>query len=357
MSRFGANPGRSGYKMAVKTGEAIYSSREALRSFFNAKSVENVVFAQNCTLALNICIKGLSENGGNFVCSSLEHNAVIRPLEKLKNEGVCDYKIAGIDINSDDKTVENFDRLIDEKTCAVVISAASNVFGFLLPIKRISQICKKYGVPLIVDAAQAAGIIPLDVRELGIDYLCVAVHKGLYAPVGVGALIINSDKNFDTIIEGGTGSNSLSALQPDFLPDRFESGTMNTSGIIAVAPAVNEINKIGMGNIYSHEYSLLKLLEENLREMKNVILYTSFCDSQRLAPVLSFNIKGVQSELVALSLAEKDICVRAGYHCAFIAHKSFNTLEGGTVRISPSIFTKKGDIYFTLNCIYKLQNK
>lgn len=357
MKYFGANPGRSGYDMAVKTAEAIYSTRNSLKEFFNAKSIDNIIFTQNCTAAINMCIKGLAKKGGNFVCSSLEHNAVIRPLEKLKNDGVCDYKTAIVDVNNDEKTVTNFDTLIDEKTVAVVISAASNVFGFILPIKRISDLCKKRSVPLIVDAAQAAGIIPLDVKNLGIDYLCVAAHKGLYAPLGLGVLVINSDKIPDTIIEGGTGSNSLSPVQPDYLPDRFESGTMNTSSIIALNESLKEIRKIGLGAIYSHEYTLMKTLEDSLREMKNIRLYTSFCDSQRLVPVLSFNICDVPSELTALDLSRDDICVRAGYHCSYQAHKSFGTLETGTVRISPSLYTKKRDIYFTINCIYKLQNK
>ena len=354
MRRFGANPGRSGYKMAVDTAEAVYNSREALKDFFGAQGAENIVFTQNCTAALNTCIKGLAEKGGNFVCSSLEHNAVIRPLEKLKLDGVCDYIIADTDINNDDITVNNFDKAVNDKTLAVIITAASNVFGFVLPIKRISQICKKRGIPLIVDAAQAAGIIPINVGELGIDFLCVAAHKGLYAPTGLGVLVINSDILPDTLAEGGTGSNSLSPLQPDFLPDRFESGTPATASIISVKESLKMINRIGLGEIYSHEYLLMKNLEDGLREMNKVRLYTSFSSSQRLAPVLSFNVKGYSSEQTASVLAEKGICVRAGYHCSLLAHKTFDTLETGTVRVSPSIYTKKSDINLLLNCIYKL---
>nr|MCR4563097.1 aminotransferase class V-fold PLP-dependent enzyme [Clostridiales bacterium] len=227
MINYGANPGRSGYKMALETAEKVYESREALCSLFNIENPENIVFTLNCTAALNMCIKSLAKRGKRFVCSSLEHNAVARPLEKLKKDGVCDYKTAEVDLKNDDITVKNFDSLIDEDTAAVIVSAASNVTGTVLPVKRISALCKKKNVPLIVDAAQAAGIIPLDCRKLGIDFLCVAAHKGLYAPAGTGVLVINTDSVPDTIIEGGTGSNSLSLIQPDFLPDRLESGTIN----------------------------------------------------------------------------------------------------------------------------------
>ncbi|MBE6834668.1 MAG: aminotransferase class V-fold PLP-dependent enzyme [Ruminococcaceae bacterium] len=357
VSKLGANPGRSGYKMALDTAEAIYEAREAVSSFFNAKSAENIIFTQNCTQALNICIKGLAEKGKNFVCSSLEHNAVSRPLYKLKSRGICDYSVAEIDVNSDKNTVNNFNNLIDENTAAVILTVASNVFGIITPVKMISSLCKSRGVPLILDCAQAAGILKLDCEELGADFLCVAAHKGLYTPAGLGILVINSDIIPDTLSEGGTGSNSLSLSQPDFLPDMFESGTLNTSSIISLSESIRLINKIGLGRIYSHEYLLLKYLEEALSEMKNVKLYTSFSENQRLAPVLSFNINGIPSELVGMKLAKKGVCVRAGYHCSFLAHKSFGTLENGTVRISPSIFTKKGDINFTINCINKLQIK
>ena len=355
MKKYGANPGRSGYKMAVETAERIYYSREAVRRFFNAESAENIIFTQNCTAALNICIKSLAKNGKNIICSSLEHNAVMRPLEKLRCDGLCEYKIAQID-DDDNITVKNINNLIDVNTVAVVITAASNVTGAVTPVKKISAVCKKHKIPLVVDAAQAAGIIPLDCKELGIDYLCVAAHKGLYAPVGIGILVINSDIVPESIIQGGTGSNSLSFSQPDFLPDRLESGTVNTSGIIAVKDSVDFVERIGIDKIYSHEYSLLIYLEDELKNMKNVTVYSSLDGNKASAPVLSFNINGFHSEQVAYSLAEKDICVRAGYHCSFLAHKSLDTLESGTVRISPSIYTKKRDIYFTINCIYKLQN-
>lgn len=356
MRRYGANPGRSGYKMAVKTAEQIYFSREAVRSFFNAKSAENIVFTHNCTTALNICIKSLAKKGGNFVCSSLEHNAVMRPLEKLKQLEICDYKIAGVNVEDDEKTVTNFDRLIDENTRGVIVTASSNVFGFILPLKRIAELCKKRSVPLVVDAAQLAGIMELDCRKLGIDFLCVAAHKGLYAPLGTGILIVNSDRIPDTLVEGGTGSNSLSLFNPDFLPDRLESGTLPTADIISLRESVGFIRKTGLGEIYSHEYSLMYKLDCALKEMKNVTTYSSFADRRLLAPVLSFNIRGKNSEEVANELAKKNICVRAGYHCAFMAHKSLDTLESGTVRISPSFFTKNSDINFTINSIYKLQN-
>ena len=356
MRYYGANPGRSGYKMALETAEKIYESREAARSFFNVERAENIIFTHNCTAALNICIKSLAKKGKNIVCSSLEHNAVMRPLERLKRDCNIEYRIAEISPNNDEVTVKNIDRLIDGETAAVVITAASNVTGYISPLKKISNVCKKKNVPFAVDAAQGAGIIPLDCNELGIDYLCVAAHKGLYSALGTGILIVNSTEIPDSLIEGGTGSSSLSFLQPDFLPDKLESGTMNTSGIISVKSGIDFVRSVGIGSIYSHEYSLMKILESELKNMKNVTVHSSFTENKPLVPVLSFNIRGYHSEEVSELLAEKGVCVRAGYHCSPLAHKSLGTTEHGTVRISPSIFTKKNNIYFTINCINKLQN-
>jgi len=357
IKKYGANPGRSGYNMAIETAEKIYESREAAGRFFNVDKPENIVFTPNCTAALNICIKSLASKGKSFVCSSLEHNAVMRPLERLKNDNVCEYKIAQIDPENDNNTVKNFDSLTNDKTAAVIVAAASNVTGYIMPVKRISQVCKKHNVPLVVDGAQASGIIPLDCKELGIDYLCVAAHKGLYSALGTGILVINSDIIPKPLFEGGTGSNSLSLIQPEYLPDKLESGTMNTSGIISVKNGIDFVNKTGSGNIYSHEYSLMKLLEQELKNMKNITVYSSFADNKPLVPVLSFNVNGVNSEVVSEYLSQNGVCVRAGYHCSPLAHKSMGTIEYGAVRISPSIFTKKSDIYFTINCINKLQNK
>jgi cysteine desulfurase family protein len=356
LKKYGVNSGRSGYKAAVETSMQVYRSRQAVAELFGCSKAENVVFTQNCTAALNICIKSLAEKGCNFICTDLEHNAVARVLEALKQKGVCDYKIAHVDRFNDAVTVNNFNTLIDEKTVAVVLTAASNVFGVKTPYEKIAALCKKRGVRIIVDAAQAAGIVPINISESGIDYLCIAAHKGLYAPAGLGILVAGDGAKLSPLTEGGTGSNSLSLSQPDFLPDMLESGTLNISSIIALRKGVEKIRSIGLGEVYSHEYSLMKLLESELSNMKNVILYVSFCNNEPLVPVLSFNIRGKNSEQTALELDKYGVAVRAGYHCAGLAHKAFGTLGCGTVRISPSIFTKKSDIYSTINYINKLQN-
>lgn len=352
---YGANPGRAGHDMAIKTGEKIYESRKAAADFFGASGEENVSFTLNCTTALNFCIKGNAYEKCNFIVSSLEHNAVMRPLEKMREDDFCFYRVAEIACDTEE-TVANFEKLIDEKTAAIVVTGASNVFGVITPVKELAALAKKYGIKIIVDAAQTGGILPINVQSDKIDFLCAAAHKGLYAPMGVGILIKNCDGVFPTVIEGGTGSMSIDLRQPDFSPDRYESGTGNTAGIIAVKSGIDEVNKIGIERIYKNEYELIKMLENGIKEVKGVKLYTSFSDNQKLVPLLSFNIDGLHSEETAEKLNEMGIAVRAGLHCAPCAHKTFGTTQTGTVRICPSIFTKKEDIYFTIKCIRKIAN-
>ena len=206
-----------------------------------------------------------------------------------------------------------------------------------------------------MDCSQIAGVVPIDMQKDGIDIICCAGHKGLMGPTGTGLMIVKNDIQLDSIIEGGTGINSASATQPDILPDKFESGTPNVQGIIGLSSALDFIKKNNINKIYEHEISLLKYLHNNLENIENVSLYTNFFDNrQHLAPILSFNVKNMHSEEVAEELSSKGICVRAGFHCAPLAHKKFGTENTGTVRISPSIFTKKSDIDFLIKSVIKI---
>lgn len=351
----GANPGRGGHRLAIKASETVYNSRKTLADFFNIKNPENVIFTLNCTEALNIVIKGLLKEGDHVIISSLEHNAVIRPLKKLEGRGVS-YSVAEVVEKDNEKTLNNFRNAINENTKLVVCTYASNVFGIKLPVERISALCHQYGILTCVDAAQAAGVVPIDLADSSIDYLCIAGHKSLYGPMGTGALIINCGTIPDSLIEGGTGSNSDNYNQPEILPDRFESGTQNLSGIAGFSAGVNFVKQKGILNIYKKEMDFIKKAYLELKRINNIKLYTEEPDINYYVPVLSFNVEGINCETVSEILSEKyNIATRSGLHCAPLAHKSYNTIDSGTVRIVPSVFNNENAIYSLVKAVNKIK--
>lgn len=352
--KFGANSGRGAYEMAIETTEQIYNCRKKVAEFFGADDIENVVLTYNCTSALNMAIKGLAYKGAHFIISDLEHNAVLRPLEKLKQKGFCDYSVAKV-VWDNYQTIKNFKEKIRKNTVAIICTGASNVFGIIPPYKLLSNLAHRNNLLFIMDCAQIGGVISINMKNDGIDILCCAGHKGLMGPTGTGFMIVNNNVTLESFIEGGTGSNSASAIQPDILPDKFESGTPNVQGIIGLSNAIDYVNKYGVSKIYEHEISLLRYLQKKLQNCNKFLMYTDFFDSrQSLAPILSFNIKKLHSEEVAEQLSNYGIAVRAGLHCAPLAHQKFGTSDIGVVRISPSIFTKKFDIDFFINSVIKI---
>ena len=352
--RFGANPGRGGHKLAIKASELVYNARKVTAEFFGVSNPENVIFSLNCTTAINTVIKGLLNPGDHVIISSLEHNAVLRPLDKLKAKGIT-YSVAQVIEGDNDETLSNFRNAINEKTKLLVCTYASNVVGIKLPVERICSMCHQYGILCCVDAAQSAGTVPIDLSDSSIDYLCVSGHKGLYGPMGIGALIINCDVIPDSLIEGGTGSNSIDYAQPLILPDKFESGTNNFSGIIGMGEGIKFVSSYGQMKIYKKEIDLLRHIYDKLKLMKKIELYTQRPNIDYYVPVLSFNVKGKNSEEVADELSSKyNIAVRAGLHCAPLAHKSIGTLNTGTVRVVPSVFTTNYDINSLISAVYKI---
>lgn len=349
--KLSANPGRSGHKISINAASAVYNSRQKTSDFFSSSGPENVVFTANCTESLNFVIKGLLERGDKCVTSDIEHNAVMRPLFSLG----ADFKIAAVTEN-EDETYENFKNIITEDTKLVICTAGSNVLGLKPPIKRIGLLCKEMGIPFAVDAAQGAGVIPINMKEYGIDYLCIAAHKGLYAPMGVGVLI--ADKPIKkTIIEGGTGTMSESLIQPDMMPEKFESGTVNTPAIAAISAGIDFISKKGINNIYKHEMQLCKTLYFALKNNPDVLLYTNSFNGNNYLPVISFNVKNLTSMETAAYLDGKGIAVRAGLHCAPSAHKKIGTLDIGTVRVSPSVFTTRNEIEYLIKAVNEIKYK
>ncbi len=345
---YGANPGRSGHKMSMKASEVMFDCRNNVARLFDVDTPEKVIFTQNCTVAVNTVIRGLLKSGDHVVISSLEHNAVVRPLEFMKKYGV-EYSIADYIPYDDEKTIENFRNAIKENTKLVICIHASNVFGVKLPVERISALCRIHGILFCLDAAQTAGVVPISLKNSCIDFLCTSGHKSLYGPMGTGLLVINTEQIPDSLFQGGTGSMSSERSQPEILPDKYESGTPNLVGIAGLNEGVKFVLNKSVDSIEKHEMTLAQLMYDRLERLNDVILYTRRPDINISVPVISFNIDGLDSEQTASILNKKyNIAVRAGLHCAPLAHEFFHTEKTGTVRAVASIFMDRRQVlYFT----------
>lgn len=349
--KFGANPGRSGHKMSLATADELFKCREVTKKLFNASSEENILFTCNCTYALNTVIKGYLKPGDHVVVSNLEHNAVMRPLQKLKAKDIINFSIAKIYCEDNDKTIDSFRKSITDKTTLIICTHASNVWGIKTPIERLTFLAKEYEIPILVDAAQTAGVVPIDLQDTPIDFLCTAGHKGLYGPMGTGLLITKKGDLVDTLVEGGTGTDSLSFEQPSYMPDKFESGTPNTPGIIGLRSGIEFILRKGIKNISKHEFSLIQYAYDELSKIDKVKLYFNKPNDKYFVPLISFNIDDKNSEDVAAYLDQMGIATRAGLHCAPSAHKYKDTVKSGAVRVCPSIFNNFNHIDRLIYCI------
>lgn len=328
-----ANPGRSGHTLSQKAALTVYKARQKVSDFFGCDGAEKVVFTLNCTQSINYVLKGVLGRDDHIVISDIEHNAVMRPLKAM---GI-DYTTAAVSLYDDNETLQNFKKSIRPNTKMVFCTAASNVLGKILPLKDIGQLCKQWGILFGVDAAQGAGVIPIDMQNMNIDYLCIAAHKGFYCPMGLGILVARGPIK-KTVIEGGTGTDSINFVQPDILPEMLESGTVNMPCIAAVNAGIDFVNT-RKKCILDYENKLVKRLYNGLQD-NNVIFYTNPL-SDGYAPVLSFNVNGCTSDQTADYLNKKGFALRAGLHCAPTAHKKIGTEKTGTVRFSPSVFNNE----------------
>ena len=343
LKNYAANPGRSGHNMSMAAAEEVYRCRTAAADFFHAPGPECVAFTLNCTHAVNYVLKGLLKPGDHVVTSCLEHNAVMRPLQALAEKGVT-FTAAKVTPGDNDATVNSFRDALNANTKLIVCTHASNVWGIRLPVERIAALGHQYGIPIAIDCAQTAGVLPIDIAENGFDYLCIAGHKGLYGPMGIGMLITPKGSDLSTIIEGGTGTNSVSVTQPLTMPDRMESGTPNMIGIAGLRAGIEFVKNRTPEIISKHEMQLIRYLYQRLSEINGVQLYTSEPSESFFAPVLSFNIADVPSEIVAQKLNSRGIAVRAGLHCAPAAHEFMGTIKQGAVRVCPSVFSNMNEI-------------
>ncbi len=355
MVLYGANPGRSGHSMSVKTAETVFETREILNDLFGGFGSENVSFTVNCTHALNTAIKGVLRKGDHVIISSFEHNSVVRPIHVLKEEGTITYSV--FDVSEDEEeTLENFKNAFQRNTRLCVVTAVSNVFGNILPLKKLARIAHFMGAYFFVDGAQGAGVIPINMEEDGIDCLCIPGHKGLLGPMGVGALLHNNI-DIKPLTQGGTGSSSFKLLQPSDFPERLESGTLNVPCICGLKEGVKVVKRLGVDNIRKKENDISRAIYDGLKSIKGVELYRESFDENKYAPVISFNINGFHSEAVSALLDKGFVAVRGGYHCSPLAHNFMNTKDTGTVRISPSFNTSMKNVNYLINLVRKIAFK
>lgn len=338
LMRFGANPGRGGHQMAYATSEAVFQCRKTAAAFFGLSEPDNVIFTLNCTMALNMVIKGILRSGGRAVISDVEHNAVVRPLFALTGSERA-FTTVPICIENPAVTVENFRRAITPDTRLIICTHASNVWGTVQPIREIGALARRLQIPFAVDAAQSAGVMPIDMEKDNIDFLCVPGHKGLYGPMGIGMLLTSGKYPLPSFVEGGTGSRSMDLHQPTDLPDHLESGTPNTAGICGLNAGMQWVERQAIERIGRQETAHLQTVYRVLQNIPQIRLYTPYPEWGRQAPVLSFNIDHVPSEKAAALLNASGVAVRAGLHCAPLAHRKMHTESTGTVRLAPSAFT------------------
>lgn len=349
IARYGGNPGRSGHALSLRAAQKVYEVRELAASMFGAET-ENVAFTQNSTYALNLAIKGIMQYGGHIIISELEHNSVARPVYALSKTRGVKFSVARVR-EDDEETVREIERLIRPETKCVCCMAASNVTGKILPYREIAALCKKHGLCFICDASQAAGVIDLSLED-GFSFICTSGHKSLYGPTGTGLLISNGEYALSTIIEGGTGATSSSLEQTPFMPEKLESGTLNTVGIIGLGEGIRFVRSKGTANIYSHENMLCERLTERLSQRSDIKIYRS---SGRHVPIVSFNIGDLSSQETAARLSEQGFALRGGLHCAPLAHNALGTIQQGTVRFSPSVFNNISQTEKLCNAILNIR--
>ncbi len=352
MQQVGANPGRSGHRLAVEAARIVYHAREQVATLLGVDDPLRIVFGSNATEALNLALAGILRPGDHVITSSVEHNSVMRPLRALERQGVAVSVVhcspqGVLDPQAIEAEVRPTTRLI-------ALTHASNVVGTLLPIAEVGSIARRYDLLFLVDAAQTAGAYPLDVEAEAIDLLAFTGHKALLGPQGTGGLYIGPRVSLDELrplLRGGTGSRSEEEVQPHFLPDRYESGTLNGVGLAGLAAGVEFLLEAGVARVRSHELSLTRRLLEGLARIPRVQVYGTRNAGRQVATV-SFNVQGMEPSEVGLRLDEEfEIMCRVGLHCSPGAHRTIGTYPNGTVRWSLSYLNTEAQVDEALNAL------
>ena len=351
-----ANPGRSGHRLSVEAEAQILQARNILAKFFNVKHPERIIFTLNGTDSLNIAIKGVLRAGDHVITTVLEHNSVLRPLNALAANG----KIALTKLDASKEGLidpENVRKAIRKSTRLVAVTHASNVTGVVQPVQPIGRIARESGALFLVDAAQTAGVIPIDVEQDLIDLLAFPGHKSLYGPPGTGGLVVGERPQLVPWREGGTGFDSESATQPEEFPFALEGGTPNTVGIVGLKEGVEFILKEGLERIQNHERSLVRKLRDGLARLSGVHLHGTSDVAKSVAPV-SFVVDGLDPQELSVILDQSfDIAVRAGLHCAPLVHQALGTFPKGSVRLSPGYFNTAHDMEQAVSAVREIQSQ
>ena len=349
---YSANPGRSGHSASIKCALKIEQTREKLAKHFGLSLPQNVIFTANCTTALNMAIFGCLDKGDHVIATENEHNSVLRPLEALKKEGVIDYDIA-FQSSPIGITVDDIKPLLKKNTKMIIVSHISNVNGAKANIKEIGQFCKQNNLLYLVDCAQSCGHEHINMEEDGINLLAFAGHKGFYAPLAIGGLLVNTDKTIKPLLYGGTGTNSLELFQPFSLPERLESGTISSPLILGLSAGVDFVEE------YFDEIKYkLDDLTTYLNFELNKLDFQVYTEPENANGVIAFNLEDYDSAEIATILNEKyGICVRGGYHCAPLKHKALKTLGQGAVRVSLSYFNTFTDIQKLTSALKNIKSK
>ncbi|HOI06907.1 MAG TPA: aminotransferase class V-fold PLP-dependent enzyme [Deltaproteobacteria bacterium] len=343
-SSVGANPGRSGHTLSIEAARIVLDAREALAQLLGIRDMLRVAFTKNATEALNIAILGLLGDGGHAITSAMEHNSVMRPLRFLESKGVQTSVVPCASTGELDP--QDILPLIRKDTKAVIITHASNVTGTIMPIARIGALCRERGIVLCVDASQTAGAVPIDVEAMNLDVLAFTGHKALLGPQGTGGLYLRKglESRIPPLMHGGTGSRSEFETQPDFMPDRYESGTPNTIGLAGLGAGVRYLLERGVDAVRGHEMGLTARLIAGLSSIPGVTVH-GVRDAARQTAVVSFTMAGTRpSDIVLFLDADHGIMARPGLHCAPSAHRTIGTFPDGTVRFSPGSFTTASEI-------------
>lgn len=355
LTHMSSNPGRSASFKNLEGSRLIFDCRNNLCDLFHYDKPENVIFTSNITSSLNMLINGCVQNGWHVVTTTMEHNSVLRPLHALSANRIIDLDVLECDKNGS-ITVDEIKKSVKSDTKLIVISHSSNIIGTIQPIYEIGEFCRENSINLIIDGAQSAGVLDIDLSKQFFSAFCFTGHKSLLGPQGIGGFVISDDFNeiVSPTILGGTGSASSEILQPLFLPDKFESGTMNTPGIAGLNEGVKFILQEGIHNIRKHELELNDKLISEIQNIDDLILY-GYSDSKLRTSAVSVNSKKIDNSAFSFQLdSEFGILTRSGLHCAPLAHETIGTYPSGTLRLSFGYYSTSEDIRYCLDSIIRI---
>ncbi|WP_315794126.1 aminotransferase class V-fold PLP-dependent enzyme [Paenibacillus sp. BIC5C1] len=349
----GANPGRGGHRMAVQASRVLFGARKAISTLLGVRNANDIALGSNTTEALNLAIQGWLREGDHVIATMAEHNSVRRPLEYMRKSRNVEVDYVPVNAAGEIDLVQ-FARLFRSNTRLVVCTHSSNLLGSILPIGEIALMCQKHQVTFLVDAAQSAGIIPVDVKQLGIDMLAFPGHKGLLGPQGTGGLYIAPELDVLPLLHGGTGSQSEAIEQPLVRPDRYEAGTPNTVGIAGLAAGVQHVLELTPEFIYKHEWDLTQHMMDGLSSIQGIRMLGPEIGQPRTG-LLSFTVEGYDSAQLAFQLDRSyGIAVRSGFHCTPLAHESAGTTASGAVRASVGYSTSREDVDALIEAVIEL---